>query len=115
MSQATVSRAHTYKIDEAHATARFWVRHMMIAKVHGELSDVTGTVQYDADQPTVTQVEVHISTASLTTSNEQRDAHLKSPDFLDIEKFPSIDFRSTGVKKVNDEEFDVTGDLTIHG
>jgi len=88
---------------------------MMIAKVHGELSDITGTVNFDPSTPESTEFEVTINTATLTTANDQRDGHLKSADFLDVEHYPTITYKSKSVRKVGDEDFEVTGDLTLHG
>lgn len=100
----------TYQIDPAHSSAQFTVRHMMITNVRGGFSSVKGTVVYDPDNPGESSVEAHIETASIKTMEEQRDAHLKSADFLDADKFPEIIFKS---KKV--EHGKITGDLTIHG
>ena len=100
----------TYQIDPAHSSAQFTVRHMMITNVRGGFSSVKGTVVYDPDNLAESSVEGNIETASIKTMDEQRDAHLKSADFLDAEKYPEITFKS---KKV--EHGKVTGDLTIHG
>jgi polyisoprenoid-binding protein YceI len=100
----------SYQIDPAHSGAQFTVRHMMITNVRGGFSSVKGTVVYDPDNLAQSSVEAHIETASIKTMEEQRDAHLKSADFLDAEKFPEITFKS---KKV--ERGKITGDLTIHG
>ncbi len=114
--QPTISAdVKTYKIDEAHSTVRFWVRHLMISKVHGELHDVTGTVEYNAADLAATKIDVVINANSITTKNDQRDGHLKSGDFLDVEKFPTITYKSTSVTKTADNEFDVVGDFTLHG
>ena len=115
MSDATLTKTNTYKIDEAHSTVRFSVRHLMISKVHGEISDITGTVSYDPANPEATVADVTIGLASLTTQQDQRDAHLKSADFFNIEQFPNITFKSTKVVSKGDGEFEVTGDLTMHG
>ncbi len=115
MEQATLTKTNTYTIDPNHSTVHFWVRHMMVAKVHGELSDVSGTVAYDPAKPDQTTLEVKIDAASLTTRNEQRDGHLKSPDFLDVATFPEMTFKSTIVRPESGGAFDITGDLTIHG
>jgi len=111
---ATLTQTQIYTIDPAHSTIRFWVRHLMIAKVHGELPVVTGTITADVSQPQTAQVEVSIDTTALTTGNEQRDAHLKSPDFLDVENFPAILFKSKSVQGAT-EEMEIIGDLTIKG
>jgi polyisoprenoid-binding protein YceI len=109
-----MSQAITYTIDPAHSTAGFKVRHLMVSNVRGEFSKVTGTVVVDADAPENSRVEARIDASTIHTRDEQRDAHLKSADFLDVEKFPEITFVS---KKVagGDGEWKVTGDLTIHG
>lgn len=105
----------TYQIDPAHSGAHFTVRHMMVTNVRGGFQKVTGTVVYDAANPSDSQVEAVIDTASINTNEPQRDAHLRSADFLDVEKHPTITFHSTRVEKAGDDEFKVTGDLTIHG
>jgi polyisoprenoid-binding protein YceI len=115
MSTATATQTKTYTIDPAHSTVRFWARHLMIAKVHGEIDDVTGTIQFDPANPEASQVEATIGLASLSTRQEQRDAHLKSADFLDVEQFPTITFKSTSVRAKGGNEFEAVGDLTIRG
>jgi polyisoprenoid-binding protein YceI len=105
----------TYIIDPAHSTADFKVRHLMIANVRGEFSGVTGTVIFDADQPANSKVEATIDATTLNTREPDRDAHLKSPDFLDVARFPQIKFVSTKVASAGSGVWQVTGDLTIHG
>jgi polyisoprenoid-binding protein YceI len=105
----------TWKMDPAHSTAQFVVRHMMITNVRGGFSGVTGTVEYDAENPSGSSVEAVIDATTINTQEAARDTHLKSADFLDTEKFPTITFKSKSVKKTGDEEAEVTGDLTIHG
>ena len=109
-----MSQAITYTIDPAHSTAGFKVRHLMVANVRGEFSKVTGTVVFDASAPENSKVEAHIDATTIHTRDEQRDAHLKSADFLDVEKFPEITFVSKKIAGA-DGEWKVTGDLTIHG
>jgi polyisoprenoid-binding protein YceI len=105
----------TYTIDPAHSTAGFKVRHLMVANVRGEFSGVTGTVVYDAENPANSKLDATIDASTIHTRDEQRDGHLKSADFLDVEKFPTIRFVSKQAKKVDEGEWRVTGDLTIHG
>ena len=105
----------TYTIDPAHSVADFKVRHLMVSNVRGEFSGVTGTVQLDAENPANSKVEATIPVGSIQTREPQRDTHLKSADFFDVENFPQIKFVSTKVAKEDDEEYKVTGDLTIHG
>jgi polyisoprenoid-binding protein YceI len=109
-----MSQAISYTIDPAHSTAGFKVRHLMVSNVRGEFSGVTGTVVIDAESPRNSKVEARIDASTIHTRDEQRDAHLKSADFLDIEKFPAITFVSTEVARAAGE-WKVTGDLTIHG
>jgi len=105
----------TYQLDTAHSSAQFKVRHMMIANVKGEFDKVSGTVNIDPVNPAASSVVASIDVATISTRDEQRDGHLKSPDFLDVEKFPVITFKSKKVTPTGDDSFDVIGDLTIHG
>jgi len=105
----------TYKIDPAHSTAHFVVRHMMITNVHGAFSNIQGSVTWDDANPALTKVEVVIDASTVNTQEPARDAHLKSPDFLDVEKYPTITFTSTAVKAASEGEVELAGDLTIHG
>jgi polyisoprenoid-binding protein YceI len=109
-----MSQAVTYTIDPVHSTAGFKVRHLMVSNVRGEFSGVTGTLVFDADAPENSRVKASIDATTVHTRDEQRDAHLKSADFLDVEKFPAITFVSKKVAGA-DGEWKVTGDLTIHG
>lgn len=104
----------TYQIDPSHSSASFSIKHMMIAKVHGAFEKISGTLNYDASSPQNTSVEVAIDAASINTREAQRDAHLKSADFFDVEKYPVISFKSQSFEK-NGDGFKVVGDLTIHG
>ena len=104
----------TWKIDPAHSSVSFSIKHMMIAKVHGAFDKVSGTLQYDASDVSKSSVEATIETASINTREAQRDTHLKSADFFDVEKYPSITFKSKKIEG-SGEEFKVTGDLSIHG
>ena len=105
----------TYSIDPAHSSVEFVVRHMMITNVRGAFTGVQGTVVYDTDNHAASSIDVTIDTSTISTREPQRDAHLKSADFLDAEKYPTITFRSTKVEKTGEDEAKVTGDLTIHG
>lgn len=102
-----------WQLDPAHSGVNFSVRHMMIANVRGTFAGVKGTVVYDAANPAETTIEAVIETATISTNQEQRDAHLKSGDFLDVEKYPEIRFRSTRVESSVDGELRVEGELTI--
>jgi len=105
----------TWNIDPAHTAAEFKVRHMMISNVKGQFTAVQGTLVVDEADLANSHVETSIDAASIDTREPQRDAHLKSADFLDVEKFPKLSFKSTHISRVSDGELAVTGDLTIHG
>jgi polyisoprenoid-binding protein YceI len=105
----------TYKIDPAHSSAHFSVRHMMITNVRGAFSGVQGTIVYDPENLTASGVDVTIDVTTVNTNDSTRDTHLKSADFLDTEKFPSMTFKSTAVEPAAGGENKVIGALTIHG
>jgi len=114
-STATTSRVSNWEIDPAHSGARFSVRHMMVSTVRGEFGKFTGVVKLDESDPTRSSVQVTMDASSVNTHDARRDAHLRSADFLDVEKFPTIDFRSTVVKKTGDDPYEITGQFTLHG
>jgi polyisoprenoid-binding protein YceI len=105
----------TWNIDPAHTAAEFKVKHMMISNVKGQFSSVTGKLILDESDLAKSKVEVLIDAGSIETREPQRNAHLKSADFLDVEKYPNLSFISTSIKLVRDGELAVEGDLTIHG
>ena len=105
----------TYNIDPAHSSAQFSVRHMMISNVRGGFGGVKGTVVYDPENPSESSIEVEIDAATINTLDTQRDAHLKSADFLDVEHYPVITYKSRKVEPAGSDEWKVTSDLTIHG
>jgi polyisoprenoid-binding protein YceI len=105
----------TYKIDPAHSGAEFVVRHMMISNVRGGFTKVEGTIEYDPANPAATKIDAVIDASTIDTRDGQRDAHLKSADFLHVEQHPVITFKSKKVDVAADGELKVTGDLTIHG
>jgi polyisoprenoid-binding protein YceI len=104
----------TYKIDPAHSTAHFVIRHMMITNVRGNFTGLAGTVVYDAANPAASSVEVDIDANTLSTGDANRDGHVKSADFLDVAKYPTIVFKSKSVTE-SGGDLNVSGDLTIHG
>jgi polyisoprenoid-binding protein YceI len=104
-----------WQIDPVHSTAQFKVRHLMISNVKGEFTSIKGALQLDSADVTKSSVEAIIDAASINTREPQRDTHLKSADFLEVEKFPTITFKSTRVAKKSGSEFAVEGDLTIRG
>lgn len=102
-------------LNEAHTAAEFCVRHMMITYVRGHLKNIGGRLVFDADHPEGGSVEVSIDAASLWTGEPERDAHLRSEDFLDVANHPRIEFRSTRVAPAARNEYRVSGELTIRG
>ena len=108
----TIPTAGTYLLDQAHKRVGFVARHMMVGTVRGAFDDVTATISV-AEDPLQSSVTATIQAASISTGQEDRDKHLRSGDFLDVEKYPTLEFRSTGVKSHKDNEFVLTGELTI--
>ena len=104
----------TYKIDPVHSEVSFKIRHLL-AKTSGRFTKFSGTVKVDTADISKSSVEVTIEAASINTDNADRDKHLKSPDFFDVEKYPTITFKSTSVKEVVKGKLEVTGDFTLHG
>jgi polyisoprenoid-binding protein YceI len=104
--------AGTYTLDPNHARVGFVARHLMVSKVRGYFGEATATITI-AEDPLQSSVTATIQAASITTNQEQRDAHLKSPDFLNVEEHPTLEYRSTGVKSIDGNEFVLTGELTI--
>ena len=105
----------TWNIDPVHTMAEFKVRHMMITNVKGHFTGVTGVLTLNEQDITKSHVEASIDAASINTREADRDTHLKSADFLDVEKFPKLTFTSTRVTSTGERELQVEGDLTIHG
>jgi polyisoprenoid-binding protein YceI len=103
----------SWKIDSAHSQVQFTVRHMMISNVRGRFEDFSGTIEFNEEDPTQTRIDVQIDAASINTREAQRDGHLKSADFFDVERYPSLRFTSREVRKVSDDHYRIIGDLTI--
>ncbi len=104
----------TYQLDPSHSSINFSVKHMMIAKVHGGFEKMSGVLSYDSKNPTDTTVSVNIEVASINTRDTARDTHLKSADFFDAEKYPSITYKSVRVQE-HKGDLTIVGELTIHG
>lgn len=104
----------TWNIDPAHSAAEFKVKHMMISNVKGKFSGISGVLNRNDADHTRSSLDVSIDVGTVSTQDAQRDGHLKSADFFDVEKFPKMTFKSTHIEKKGDG-FAVTGDLTIHG
>ena len=112
---APAAYAATWEIDPAHTSVGFGIRHLMVSTVRGEFTKVSGKAQADDTDYSKAKVEATIDAASINTRVEKRDAHLKSPDFLDVAKYPTITFLSKTVEKAGEGRWKVTGDLTLHG
>jgi polyisoprenoid-binding protein YceI len=111
----TATGAKTFAIDPVHSSVEFSIRHMMLSKVRGRFNTVSGTIEFPAIGVVPTSVSAVIDAASIDTRDPQRDGHLKSPDFLDVATYPNITFTSTGTSNVNGSNFDLNGNLSIHG
>lgn len=105
----------TWKLDPAHSVAEFKVKHMMISNVKGQFSGISGELFFDEAELTNSHVEVSVAADSINTRDAQRDAHLKSADFFHVEKFPTLEFKSTRITRNGDGELALAGELTIHG
>ena len=108
------AEARTYALDRAHSKVSFTIRHLM-SEVDGRFRDFDGSITYDPQAPERSSVEVTIQATSIDTNNDRRDDHLRSADFFDVEKHPTLSFKSTSVQRESAEALRVTGDLSIRG
>jgi polyisoprenoid-binding protein YceI len=108
------AEARTYTIDRAHSNVKFKIRHL-ISEVEGRFTEFDGSVTYDPQAPQASNVEMTVQSASIDTDNTRRDDHLRSPDFFEVEKFPTLSFKSVSVEPESATALRITGDLTIHG
>lgn len=111
----TPTATGTYTIDPSHSRIGFVARHAMVTKVRGSFNEFEGSGYFDADHPAKSHLELTVQAASIDTRNADRDGHLRSNDFFDMENHPTIEFRSSAVEVVDDTTYRVTGDLTIKG
>ncbi len=109
------AQSETWQLDPPHSSAQFSVRHLGISTVRGAFTKVSGTVQYDPADVTKTSLDVTIDAASVDTRIEMRDKDLRSPNFFDVEKYPTLTFKSKRVEAAGKGKMKITGDLTIHG
>ena len=105
----------SWEIDATHSQATFSVKHMMISTVRGHFEVLSGKLHIDEEHPDNSWVEAEVDAASINTRDAKRDGHLRSPDFFDVEKYPKITFKSTKITPTGNNEYRVTGDLTMHG
>jgi polyisoprenoid-binding protein YceI len=112
---ALPAAASTWDVDPAHTESSFVVKHMMVSNVRGQFGKTTGVIQQDDKDVTKSKAEITIDATTINTRVDKRDAHLKSPDFFDVEKFPTITFKSTKITKGEGNNLKVDGDLTMHG
>lgn len=107
--------ADTWTVDNAHSKLGFTITHMMVSDVEGSFKNFTATVASSKDDFSDAVVDLSADVTSVTTDNDQRDTHIKSPDFFDAAKFPKLTFKSTSVKKVGDKTYKIAGNLTLKG
>ncbi len=110
-----LAHADTWQIDPAHTNVEFTVRHMMISNVKGQFQKTSGTITANGNDAASAKIDATIDASSIDTRVEKRDGHLKSPDFLDVAKYPTITFKSSKVEADGPGKWKVTGDLTLHG
>ncbi|HTV04390.1 MAG TPA: YceI family protein [Acidobacteriaceae bacterium] len=115
MTTTAATAVTTWNIDPIHSVAEFKVRHMMISNVKGQFTGIAGILKLDEADITSSGIEATIDAASINTRDAQRDGHLKSPEFFDAEKFPTLAFKSTHVARTGEAELEIDGNLTIHG
>jgi polyisoprenoid-binding protein YceI len=104
----------TFKVNQPHSSVGFTIRHF-VSEVPGRFKDFGGSIKYDKDNPANSSVQFTVQAASISTDNPDRDKHLSSPDFFDVQKYPTLTFVSTSVKPRDAKTLDVTGDFTMHG
>lgn len=112
---ANIALAASWKIDSSHTSIAFKIRHLGVSWVRGEFRSFNGQVEYDPKKISKTKVSVSIDAKSVDTRNERRDAHLRNPDFFDVEKHPKIEFESSKIINIQKDSFDMVGNLKIRG
>src|SRR5450432_1045423 len=115
LTTTATAQLQTWNIDPAHTAAQFSVRHLGISTVRGAFTKVSGTVQFDAANPSKTTIDATIDASSIDTRVDMRDKDLRSPNFFDVAKFPTLSFKSKKVETAEAGKLKITGDLTIHG
>lgn len=112
---AAAAFGQTFEIDPVHSSVGFRVRHLMVSKVHGKFEKFKGSFDYDPKASKAWRASVTIEASSINTAIEKRDAHLRSEDFLDVQKFPKLEFKFKEARKAGKDRFQLSGDLTLHG
>lgn len=112
---SAVAAPEAYTVDKTHSAVIFKAHHLGAGYTYGQFLDISGTLNVDQANVAASSIDITIKTDSLTTHEEKRDQHLKSPDFFNAKQFPTITFKSKSVTKVDDKTANVTGDLTLHG
>lgn len=107
------TRTTTWEIDSAHSSAEFAIKHMMISTVRGRFNHVSGTIEFDPENPAASKVNAQIDASSVATGQEPRDEHLRSADFFEVERWPHLSFESSKVNVKDSEHSKITGNLTI--
>ena len=107
--------AEKYDVDPAHSSLNFSVEHLGLSNINGRFTDFVGVINFDAKAPTKTNIDFTAQAKSVNTDVAKRDEHLRTADFFEVEKYPTLSFKSTRVKSLGDERYQVDGDLTIHG
>ena len=115
LAAPVLAHADTWQIDPMHTSVEFTVRHMMISNIKGVFEKTSGTVTVEGSDPTSAKIDATIDASSIDTRVDRRDEDLKSPNFLDVAKYPTITFKSTKVEAAGEGKWKVTGDLTLHG
>ncbi len=114
-SPALLAAPEKYTIDPVHSTVSFKIKHLMISTVSGSFTDFAGSGTFDPENPEASSIQVTVQAASINTNNDQRDTHLKSDEFFNIEKHPTLTFQSTSITKNSDDTYNITGDFTLMG
>jgi polyisoprenoid-binding protein YceI len=115
LGAAPARAAEPYKVDPVHATAIFRIKHLSVGYTWGRFNDVTGDFTWDDANPAGISFDLHVKPESIDTHNDKRDQHLKGPDFFNVREYPDIAFKSTQVRALEANNYEVTGNLTLHG
>ncbi|NUQ00431.1 MAG: YceI family protein [Armatimonadetes bacterium] len=115
VGRAGQAEATSYKVDPAHSFVMFHVGHLGVGHVHGRFNEFTGSFSFDPASPAASAVNMEVKTASVDTGVEKRDDHLRTADFLEVEAYPTMTFKSTAVSKLTDDIYEVRGDFSLHG